>query len=250
MRAPTSVVTWSLDNEMSELSPSQIEPLLTQIDSDRDQGERFAREMGLGLPRTYWFVSPYRESGGPYPTKPVAAAALKWTDINGGYSKYDSACRLLERAGYIICDKRGEFLFKTNLEDGSAITTAEAVREVMVRIGQDRFRSRLIAKWKCCQATWISDPELLRASHIVPWRDDELSRGDLDNGLLLSALWDAAFDRGLVSFSDEGVPLASPRLSAGAKEVLDFDNGRAELSPGQKRYLKQHRERYGFDNGS
>jgi putative restriction endonuclease len=38
------------------------------------------------------------------------------------------------------------------------------------------------------------------------------SRCELHNGLLLSALWDAAFDHGLVSFAD-GAVLASPQLS-------------------------------------
>jgi putative restriction endonuclease len=38
-------------------------------------------------------------------------------------------------------------------------------------------------------------------------------RPDVHNGLLLSALWDAAFDRGLVSFADDGTVLASSQLS-------------------------------------
>jgi len=40
-------------------------------------------------------------------------------------------------------------------------------------------------------------PALLRASHIVPWAEcDDAQRLDVQNGLLLSALWDAALDRG------------------------------------------------------
>ena len=64
-----------------------------------------------------------------------------------------------------------------------------------------------------------ADPALLRASHIVPWSDcnDEL-RLDVHNGLLLSALWDAAFDPGLVSFADDGTPLFGPKLSATARK--------------------------------
>jgi predicted restriction endonuclease len=52
----------------------------------------------------------------------------------------------------------------------------------------------------------------LRASHIVPWADcDDEQRLDIHNGLLLSALWDGAFDQGLVSFADDGAVLASPQ---------------------------------------
>lgn len=43
---------------------------------------------------------------------------------------------------------------------------------------------------------------------------------EVHNGLLLSALWNAAFDRGLVTFDDEGRPDFSPKMS---------EAGRAEL---------------------
>ena len=40
---------------------------------------------------------------------------------------------------------------------------------------------------------------------------------DVHNGLLLSALWDAAFDAGLISFADDGSVLRSPSLAAEAE---------------------------------
>jgi len=43
------------------------------------------------------------------------------------------------------------------------------------------------------------------------------------NGLLLSALWDAAFDKGLVSFADDGMPITSMTLSLPARVVLAVD---------------------------
>jgi putative restriction endonuclease len=53
------------------------------------------------------------------------------------------------------------------------------------------------------------DTTLLRDSHTVAWAEcgDML---DVHIGLLLSALWDAAFDAGLVSFADDGTALTSP----------------------------------------
>lgn len=61
--------------------------------------------------------------------------------------------------------------------------------------------------------TGISDTALLRASHIIPWKDcaSDRERLDVHNGLLLSALWDAAFDRGLVTFGDDGFLSSRPR---------------------------------------
>jgi len=65
---------------------------------------------------------------------------------------------------------------------------------------QNIFRDALMDDWGGrCPLTGITEPALLRASHIVPWVEwgDE-QRLDVHNGLLLSALWDAAFDKGLV----------------------------------------------------
>lgn len=81
------------------------------------------------------------------------------------------------------------------------------------RIGQDVFRDALMDYWGGrCPLTGIADRALLRASHIVPWAEcSDERRLDVHNGLLLSALWDAAFDQGLVSFADDGTSRASPK---------------------------------------
>jgi predicted restriction endonuclease len=97
--------------------------------------------------------------------------------------------------------------------------------------------------------TGITERALLRASHIKPWADcTDAERLDVYNGLLLSALWDAAFDRGLVSFADDGLVLASPRLGKEEREAL----GLARASPLQglrgahRVNLAQHRNSHGF----
>jgi hypothetical protein len=75
--------------------------------------------------------------------------------------------------------------------------TTEAERLVIQRIGQDVFRDALMNYWDGhCPMTGITEPELLRASHIVPWADcADAQRLDVHNGLLLSALWDAGWPR-------------------------------------------------------
>ena len=105
--------------------------------------------------------------------------------------------------------------------------TTEAERLVVQRIGQDIFRARLMDYWQGrCPLTGITDPALLRASHIVPWAECEsdAERLDVHNGLLLSALWDAAFDRALVTFNDEGKPEFSPELSEQARAELRWSS--------------------------
>ena len=83
-------------------------------------------------------------------------------------------------------------------------------RLVIQRIGQDVFRQALMDYWGGrCPLTGITEPALLRAPHIIPWADcTDAQRLDVHNWLLLSALWDAAFDQGLVSFADDGAVLA------------------------------------------
>jgi putative restriction endonuclease len=70
--------------------------------------------------------------------------------------------------------------------------------------------------WKGrCAVTGTNVAALLRASHIKPWRvSDNGERLDPENGLLLVANLDAAFDARLVSFRDEGTILSSPNLGS------------------------------------
>lgn len=106
-------------------------------------------------------------------------------------------------------------------------SNTETERLTVVRIGQNIFRDALLEYWNGrCPLTGITDPALLRASHIVPWAEcesDEL-RLDVHNGLLLSALWDCAFDSGLISFTDAGAVLRSPRLSSAAAATLGVNS--------------------------
>jgi predicted restriction endonuclease len=86
-----------------------------------------------------------------------------------------------------------------------------------------------------CPITGITDPALLRASHIVPWAEcGDAQRLDVHNGLLLSALWDAAFDVGLISFANDGTVLASPALSATRANRARHREGAATAQPARR----------------
>jgi len=128
--------------------------------------------------------------------------------------------------------------------------TTEAERLVVQRIGQDIFRAALMDYWGGrCPIIGITDPALLRASHILPWAEcDDAQRLDVHNGLLLSALWDAAFDTGLVSFADDGTVLASPELSAAARTALGIESAPRlpNLRDAHRANLAVHRARHGF----
>ena len=101
--------------------------------------------------------------------------------------------------------------------------TTEADRLVLQRVGQDIFREGLMAYWGGRRPlTGITEPALLRASHIRPWTlcESDAERLNVHEGLLLSALWDAAFDKGLVTFEDDGTPRFASASSAEARAAL------------------------------
>ena len=91
----------------------------------------------------------------------------------------------------------------------------EVTRDATVRRGQSFFRAAVIAAYsgRCC-ITGITSTELLRASHIIPWSENPSLRLDPHNGLCLNALHDAAFDRGLITLSNEFELLLSQRLKS------------------------------------
>ena len=124
--------------------------------------------------------------------------------------------------------------------------TTEAERLVVRRIGQETFRDALMQYWNGrCPLTGITDPALLRASHIIPWAkcQSDAERLDVHNGLLLAAHWDAAFDARLVTFDDDGVALVADALSDAARSALGIDNGPCirGLTPGHRKRLEWHR---------
>jgi len=78
------------------------------------------------------------------------------------------------------------------------------------RIGQGMFRQRLLEMWEGCAVTDVRLPNVLRASHIKPWRfSSNKERLDPYNGLLLLPQYDQLFDKGLISFNEKGVLIRS-----------------------------------------
>jgi predicted restriction endonuclease len=141
-------------------------------------------------------------------------------------------------------------LLRFRAETAKLPRTTEAERLVVQRIGQNLFRDALLDYWdRRCPLTGITEPALLRASHILPWSNcNDEQRLDVHNGLLLSALWDAAFDQGLVSFADDGTVRVSPLLGTVARDALAIDTAPAlrGLRDAHRANLATHRARHGF----
>ena len=97
-------------------------------------------------------------------------------------------------------------------EPGLESTVKEAV--IQARRGQGKFKSNVEAVEKACRLTGITNPSLLIASHIKPWRSCTSAQERLDgmNGLLLTPDADLLFDRGFITFENDGEVKVSPRF--------------------------------------
>lgn len=119
---------------------------------------------------------------------------------------------------------------------------------VNARRGQGKFRENVQEFEYGCRLTGLTDIQFLIASHIRPWRvcrtNDE--RLDGQNGLLLAPHVDFLFDRGLISFANDGSVLESDRLSESVLRCFGLSEackrGSAPFRDRQTEYLAYHRE--------
>ena len=116
---------------------------------------------------------------------------------------------LLRRAFQLSRSLPSAPLNEFNKKTSDLPRATEAERLVIQRVGQYIFRNGLLDYWDGrCAVTKLSVAELLKASHIKPWKDcdSDAERLDVFNGLLLAPNLDAAFDLGFITFADMTVP--------------------------------------------
>lgn len=125
--------------------------------------------------------------------------------------------------------------------------TVPTVAEMLVqaRIGQGAFRRNVLRIWNSrCAVSSSSTLDVIRASHIKPWRDStDHERLDPANGLPLLANYDALFDAGLISFDDNGCMIVSSSLNVTERVQLDIIGKRLTTPVSEKtmHYLEFHR---------
>lgn len=95
------------------------------------------------------------------------------------------------------------------------------IREVKTRVNQNVFRQIVLANYnRKCAITGIDIPDLLVASHIIPWSQNEVERLNPENGICLSALYDRAYDKGLIGITEKYQIIISSELKI--KEKKEF----------------------------
>ncbi|RDJ98583.1 HNH endonuclease [Paraburkholderia lacunae] len=111
------------------------------------------------------------------------------------------------------------------------LNSTEALRDAKQRIGQDLLRDHLLTAVGCCQVTGLRVHELLRVSHIRRWANStDEQRLSLANVLLLAPHLDALFDRGFVTFDDDGSLVFSSLLDTQSQQCLGLASGRLKPS--------------------
>ncbi|WPJ98093.1 HNH endonuclease [Coraliomargarita algicola] len=134
----------------------------------------------------------------------------------------------------------------------------DVVRSVKTRLDQRTFSDIVFKNYNstCC-VTGLDIPTVNRASHIVGWADPQGKKIRLDprNGLCLSATYDAAFDRHLISLDDDYRVIISKEIkehysSESVQTYFISKEGDAITLPQsylpQKAYLEFHRKKGNF----
>jgi hypothetical protein len=177
-----------------------------------------------------------------------------WTELNEDWDLVaGEATRVYEHYGSEHGVTPGSDVVEEvpEIAEGKTITAT-----VKVRVNQARFRRAVLASYtaRCC-ISGLAVPQLLIASHIVPWGMDEKNRLNPQNGLCLSALHDKAFDIGLITVLPNYTVRVSKSLMVAdlddfTKQALAKYDGRAIALPERFKpnpsFLAAHASRFGF----
>jgi hypothetical protein len=140
-------------------------------------------------------------------------------------------------------DREGDAETKKILE--APIGETEKKQLINARKGQGRYRRNVEAVERGCRLTRVTHRSFLVASHIKPWaKSNNAERLDGYNGLLLSPHADRLFDRGWISFQDNGDILCASDVAARTMRTwgLDPSANVGAFNDQQKAYLAYHRE--------
>jgi putative restriction endonuclease len=218
----------------SKTLPFVIHPALEQHYS------RFAAIDGVGGPQAFAY---YHDSGmRRFPKRQNRGKAPTPYGLNFNVSAIEPFARLVveltEREDAVLTDAAAA------AGPGGDPGRTEREQIILARDGQGRFRADLISIWEKCPITGVARPDLLRASHIKPWRvSDDAERLDPDNGLLLAVHLDALFDKGLITFEDDGGMRISTELDDAERRAIGLTNRPVaiHLTDGNRRFLAHHR---------
>jgi hypothetical protein len=215
----------------------------------------------------------------PIHTRPVAGQGFSTSlnvEVPSGLREYPAGYRFRIRAklarhkngtkylkshyrwDYVVLGKSPQGSAPTNLEQVRAqdvLTDVDRIKRTVkskttrktlidARLGQGQFRAAVENRWNGrCAVTGCAIPAVVRASHIKPWsKSTNPERLNPANGVLLAAHIDALFDRGLISFTNNGSMLLSPEIDIGERRRLRLPRPlRRKPDWAEKKFFDYHR---------
>lgn len=131
---------------------------------------------------------------------------------------------LAQKENTSIENKYQELLF-----DIKDLKGEDTIRQVKTRVNQSVFRQMVLANYSAkCAISGIDIPELLLASHIMPWSINEEHRLNPENGICFSALYDKAYDNGIIGITPNYEVIFSTSLKS-KKETSFYKNNFAPI---------------------
>jgi putative restriction endonuclease len=117
---------------------------------------------------------------------------------------------ITESVGRSLAEDAAEAAIQQRTDIGSA----QKLDLLKARHGQGVFRANVELHEHSCRVTGVLDRRHLWATHIKPWSEcDDAQKLDGSNGLLMSPHVAHLFERGYISFSDDGDLLISQELN-------------------------------------
>lgn len=215
--------------------------------------------LGPELPERYSPISPVTGNG--YQKVYLAEIDREALDVVLAHTNFDQVALLSGGDNSLTFNVVNEILeeaVERDIQNDPALEDAVRKSVVQARRGQGQFRKNVEALGASCRITGVSDPSLLIASHIKPWRLCTTAHERLDgmNGFLLTPDVDLLFDRGFIGFEDDGSVKVSTRVNRddlgrlGLGHLAWATTGFAEMPavwnaamfpPKQREYLGYHR---------
>lgn len=202
---------WHTVNQLADFLPftfyrSNVEPPRVYINS---QSKEYHLLRDIGIPNiSYCTILKLRTSEGHY---------FYYFRPNVDYSN--------DISGYELGTKEEEAAVAT-ISNNDQIKAERKEKLLKARVGQGKYREDLLQDMPYCPFTLINDERLLIASHIKPWvKSTDAEKLDPKNGLMLSPTYDKLFDKGFITFNDDGTLIVSPLISPMNQKRLNIRTG-------------------------
>lgn len=134
----------------------------------------------------------------------------------------DNKEELIYKSELLLANKQNiqiENKYSEILQDIKGLKGETKERVVKTRVNQSVFRQIILSNYSVkCAISGINIPELLVASHIIPWSANVDERLNPSNGICFSSLYDKAFDKGFIGVKNDYTIILSQKLKENSSE--------------------------------